>query len=202
MRDYPKTSPFSIPYPSKTTSNPLITYVSPFPCPMTTCGVKLAPFNPTADDAIEAALSLSVLCKEDTILDLGCGDGKFLLMAALSQPGLTCVGYEYDPAVYARGMERLAQAKATGSEAEANASSRVTLHLGDATQASVEGFTCVFVYLVPAGLEVVKPQLEAVLSIPGGRVVSNMFRIPGLQADLRETRVVRGCSVYLYSRGV
>ena len=159
-------------------------------------GARLAPFNPTADDAIEAALSLAALKEGERILDLGCGDGKFLLQAARSMPVIG-VGYEYDPAVYARGVERLAQARSAGGE-EAEAASRVTLHLGDATLASVQGFSCVFVYLVPAGLELVRPQLEAVLSVPGGRVVSNMFSIKGLQADLRATRVVRGCSVYLY----
>jgi len=159
---------------------------------------KLAPYNPTADDAIEAALSMAKLQRGERVLDLGCGDGKFLLAASLNT-GVEGVGYEYDPIVFARGEARLVKALTAGGEV-AEAATRISLILGDACTASTEGINVIFVYLVPLGLEKVKPLIEQVLAKPNGRVLSNMFKLPGLQQDLTDCRVIRGCSVYLYSR--
>ena len=46
-------------------------------------------------------------------------------------------------------------------------------------------------------LEHIKPLLAAVLE-RGGRVVSNMFKVPGWEHKTQ--RVARGCSIYLYGR--
>jgi precorrin-6B methylase 2 len=158
----------------------------------------LAPFNPTAEDAITAALAFFALQPGDALLDLGCGDGRLLLAAALACPGAACSGYELDAAVHARGVARLAQAAAMGGAAAAAAASRVALHLGDATAAPTQGASAVFVYLVPAGLALVQGGLLAVLQ-RGGRVVSNMFRLPGAcEAFLRARHVLRGAPLYCY----
>ena len=159
---------------------------------------KLAPYNPAADDAIAAALAMARLQKGERVLDLGCGDGKFLLYAS-RESEIIGVGYEYDSVIHARGEERLSIARAAGGREEA-AALRVELVLGDACTASTEGVDVIFVYLVPSGLDLVRPLLEEVLAKPSGRVLSNMFKVPGLQDALVETRIVRGCSVYLYSR--
>ena len=156
----------------------------------------LAPFNPTAEDAIQQALAFLQLQGTDSVLDLGCGDGRFLLAAALAAPGCACRGVEYDPAVHARGLARLASAQAAGGS-EAEAASRVALQLGDASSASTQGATVVFVYLVPAGLARVQAALLQVL-LRGGRVVSNMFRVPGCEAHLRERHMLRGAPLYCY----
>jgi precorrin-6B methylase 2 len=158
---------------------------------------SLAPFNPTADDAIQAALAFLALRAGDALLDLGCGDGRLLLAAALACPGVACVGYEYDAAVHARGMERLARAREAGG-AGADAAARVALHLGDACRAPTHAATAAFVYLVPAGLARVQQGLLGVLE-RGGRVVSNMFKVPGLEAYLRERHLLRGAPLYCYS---
>ena len=157
----------------------------------------LAPFNPTADDAIGAALAFLQLRAGDVVVDLGCGCGKFLLAAARACEGVVCRGYEYDAGVLERGKERLARAVAAGGR-EAEAASRVTLVLGDASRPSLlEDASVAFVYLVPTGLQLVQRGLLGVLE-RGGRLASNMFQAPGCDAFLRRRLVLRGAPLYLY----
>lgn len=54
-----------------------------------------APYVPTLTPQVEAALELVNLKPGQTLLELGCGDGKVLIAAA--QTGLQVVGYELNP---------------------------------------------------------------------------------------------------------
>ena len=54
-----------------------------------------APYLPTLDPQVKAALELADLQPGDTLLELGCGDGKVMIAAA--QQGLNVVGYELNP---------------------------------------------------------------------------------------------------------
>jgi precorrin-6B methylase 2 len=161
------------------------------------CAPVLAPFNPTAHDAIVEALALAALAPGDVLLDLGCGDGRVAIEAARSCAGVLAIGYDTNAAVLQRGLDRLSARAACGDPAEKEAAARVSLLCGDASKAGTEGVTVAFVYLVPEGLQRVKPLLERVLE-RGGRVVSNMFKVPGWEHKAQ--RVARGCSIYLYGR--
>ena len=47
-------------------------------------GEKLAPFNPSSDEVIDLALDyLDLNSDTDTLIDLGCGDGRLLITAAI-----------------------------------------------------------------------------------------------------------------------
>lgn len=54
-----------------------------------------APYLPTLKPQIEAALDLADLKKGQTILELGCGDGRVLIAAA--KRGVNAIGYELNP---------------------------------------------------------------------------------------------------------
>lgn len=54
-----------------------------------------APYLPTLTPQIEAALELADLKPGQTLLELGCGDGKVVLAAA--KQGIKVVGYELNP---------------------------------------------------------------------------------------------------------
>ncbi|HSH18794.1 MAG TPA: class I SAM-dependent methyltransferase, partial [Candidatus Saccharimonadales bacterium] len=54
-----------------------------------------APYLPTLRKQVDAALDLADLSPGDTLLELGCGDGKVMIAAA--QRGLKVVGYELNP---------------------------------------------------------------------------------------------------------
>ena len=54
-----------------------------------------APYLPTLAPQTKVALELAGLKKNQTLLELGCGDGKILIAAA--QQGIRVVGYELNP---------------------------------------------------------------------------------------------------------
>ena len=54
-----------------------------------------APYLPTLSPQIETALQLAGLKPGDTLLELGCGDGRVLIAAA--KKGVNVVGYELNP---------------------------------------------------------------------------------------------------------
>lgn len=57
-----------------------------------------APYLPTLKPQVKAALNLAGLKSGDTLLELGCGDGKVLIAAA--KQGINSVGYELNPLLY------------------------------------------------------------------------------------------------------
>jgi 16S rRNA A1518/A1519 N6-dimethyltransferase RsmA/KsgA/DIM1 with predicted DNA glycosylase/AP lyase activity len=61
------------------------------------CGVLLvgAPYLPTLSPQVIAALELADLKPNQTLLELGCGDGKVLIAAA--KRGIKTIGYELNP---------------------------------------------------------------------------------------------------------
>lgn len=58
-----------------------------------------APYLPTLNNQVHAALELANLKPGETLLELGCGDGKVLIAAA--QVGIHSVGYELNPILFA-----------------------------------------------------------------------------------------------------
>ena len=75
---------------------------------------RLAPFNPTSDQAQQTALRLLDLSKDDVLFDLGCGDGRLLITAVKDQQtkGLRCVGIEMDPVFTSRAVQSIYQLSA------------------------------------------------------------------------------------------
>lgn len=57
-----------------------------------------APYLPAHKKAVDDALSLVKLSKDGRVVDLGCGDGKFLVAAA--KKGYKCTGYEINVILY------------------------------------------------------------------------------------------------------
>jgi hypothetical protein len=85
-------------------------------------------------------------------------------------------------------------AKIAASEFQSTNTIRV-VH-GDATTTEdLSEATVVFIYLVPKGIAKVQALLEAVVRT-GGRVVSNVFAVPGWTPTTRV--LAKGLPVYLY----
>lgn len=129
---------------------------------------RLAPFNPSADDAIETAFRLLQLTgPDDVLLDIGAGDGKLLICAA-QRFGCRCVGVEFDPKYAERARERIR---------EGDVDDLVHFLEADAMEVDLDDPyppTAVFMYLVPSGLRRIRPRLER-LRERGVRFVTHMF---------------------------
>eukprot|EP01029_Cantina_marsupialis_P028524 TRINITY_DN776336_c0_g1_i1.p1 TRINITY_DN776336_c0_g1~~TRINITY_DN776336_c0_g1_i1.p1 ORF type:complete len:167 (+),score=24.90 TRINITY_DN776336_c0_g1_i1:114-614(+) len=150
-----------------------------------TIGEKLAPFNPTGEDVIETVLNLLKLKETDAIVDLGCGDGRFLI--ACAKNGVSkCVGVEYDSTF----SERAKQAVEKNS-----VSDKVSIIHGDACCFDFSFASVVFVYLVPKGLQQLKEKFVSFLK-SGGRIVTYVFSLKDLPPV--EKCSVRGLNIYLY----
>lgn len=57
-----------------------------------------APYLPTLKAQVAAALELADLKPGDTVIELGCGDGRVLLAAA--RAGINSIGYELNPLMF------------------------------------------------------------------------------------------------------
>jgi SAM-dependent methyltransferase len=61
--------------------------------------------SPLADDSVDRLLALAVTGQR-TVLDLGCGDGSWLLRALRREPSLTAVGVDHSDAGFDRVREQ------------------------------------------------------------------------------------------------
>lgn len=68
-----------------------------------------APYVPAHTKAINTAIDQLKLSKKGRVLDLGCGDGKFLVAAA--KKSYRCTGYEANPFLFVITKLRLAKYK-------------------------------------------------------------------------------------------
>jgi precorrin-6B methylase 2 len=177
--------------------------------------IRLAPFNPTCTQAQEITVKLLSLSEDDVLFDLGCGDGRLLVAAASHTSALRCVGIEIDP-FYAK--------RANEAVSAADIASRVEIREGDVMEL-MDGIhdkdkeydhdttgglslqhdaTAVFLYLLPKGLEAIKPILEAAAdkrrqTNKPFRNVSYMFRVPGWNAANIDRTTKGDCPLYLYN---
>lgn len=135
----------------------------------------LAPFVATPMDIAARMFELVKLTQDDIVYDLGCGDGRLIVVAAVAH-GARGVGVDIDPL---RIQEARAQAKKAGVEA------LTEFRVEDAMKTDLRGATVVALYLLPESNELLRPKLERELR-PGTRVVCHDYPIPGW--DARRTR--------------
>lgn len=125
-----------------------------------------APWWRTSDEKIREALKLAKVTKDDIVYDLGCGDGRVLVIAT-KEFGARCVGIEIDPLrflvssilLHSSGVSHKVQIKRKNFFAE------------DLSPATV-----VFLYLVPKALARLKPKLQKELR-PGSRIIIIKYEI-------------------------
>ena len=116
---------------------------------------------------VEAACQLLRLGAADKVIDVGCGDGRFLLEAA--RRGARAVGLEID-------AERAEAARANGC---VDVRTCNALDEAEWSKAFDDGVTCAFLYLVPRGLRLVAPRLIERSKTRPIRVVTYMAPLPG-----------------------
>lgn len=117
-------------------------------------GQKLAPFNPTSNEAIHIALDLLELKENDILYDLGCGDGRLLIEACNRIKTLKAKGIEYAREYYLRAKENIDKE---------GFSDRAIIYHDNVLNISFEDATTIFIYLVPEGMKALAPLLAASL---------------------------------------
>lgn len=144
------------------------------------------PFVPTPMTVVRGMLEAAKVTKTDLVIDLGCGDGRIVVMAA-SEFGARGIGYDLDP-------ERIGEANANAEKAKV--ADRVKFIERDLFQAEIKDATVVMLYLLPSVNEKLMPRLMGELK-PGTRIVSHSFRMGQWAPDV--TKEVDGRTIYLWT---
>lgn len=133
----------------------------------------VAPYVNTTREDVELMLEMADVGSSDYVIDLGSGDGRIVINAALR--GAMGHGIELD-----RELVTLARERARAAEV----SDRVAFHEGDIFEADIGAATVVTLYLMPEVNLRLRPKLLAELR-PGTRVLSNSFHMGEWQPDER-----------------
>src|SRR6266849_2323974 len=141
----------------------------------------LAPFVPTPTEVIERMLAMAGVSAEDTVYDLGCGDGRIVVTAA-KRFGAHAVGVDIDP-------RRIAEAKANARRHGIQYLVRFVQQ--DAKTVDVSEATVVTLYLTLLGNLKLAQKLLAQLR-PGARIVSRVFVIPAWPPERIERLEIPG----------
>eukprot|EP00903_Cladosiphon_okamuranus_P010069 g9541.t2 len=144
----------------------------------------VAPISPSPEDLIQTVFDHVGLGPHDVVLDLGCGDGRWVVAAALR--GCTGRGLDLNEDLLEKGRR---------AAAEAGVSSSVELKNADMFHAPLAGSTIIIVYLFREGLASMKDKLETEAD-RGTRVVSVGFQIRGWVSVA--TIVIGGLHAYIY----
>jgi predicted RNA methylase len=149
----------------------------------------LAPYIATPEDVVERMLALAKVGPGDVVYDLGCGDGRIPIAAAVKY-GARGVGLDIDPALI-----EVAKKNAR----DAGVESRVEFKVQDVLTADISPATVVTLFLLSSSNEKLRPMLERQLK-PGARIVSHAFSMgrtwPADQID--QFVSARGDEVTLY----
>ena len=130
------------------------------------------PFVPTPWLILDEMIKLADIRPDDTVYDLGSGDGR-LVIAAAERHGARGVGVERhrDLVLYSR---TLAERRGVAG--------RVTFVEGDVLQADVRGATVVMMYLLPRLVVQLVPKLRTELPV-GARIVSHDYPLEPWKPD-------------------
>jgi SAM-dependent methyltransferase len=140
-----------------------------------------APYLPTRRREADLALDMLHLKKGEVFVDLGCGDGAVLLVAA--KRGMVCYGYELNPLVWAIAMIRTRKFRST-----------VKVYCRNFWREPLPSATKgVFVFLLDKYMERLDEKLTQ--EMPNGVLLSYAFQIPGK----KPVRTQGACFLYKYT---
>lgn len=132
----------------------------------------LAPYIPTPQDVVDRMLSVAEVTSQDTVFDLGCGDGRIVITAA-KKYGAHGVGIDID-------KDRISESRRNARDA--GVAALVRFDQGDILKADVSSATVVTLYLVSSANLKLRPILTQQLK-PGARIVSHAFGMGDWQPD-------------------
>lgn len=141
-----------------------------------------APYLPTLKPQIKAALDLSGLQPGQTLLELGCGDGRVLFAAA--EQGIRGVGYELNPLLVVYGKLRARHYKGM-----------VAIHWGNFWSAQWPQSDAIFVFLLDKYMEKLDKKIIQYAGKRKVTLISIAFKVPNKQPDATKHGVYR----YIYS---
>jgi 16S rRNA A1518/A1519 N6-dimethyltransferase RsmA/KsgA/DIM1 with predicted DNA glycosylase/AP lyase activity len=151
--------------------------------------MSVAPFVTSPEKVVRKMLDMAQLRQRDVLFDLGCGDGRIVVIATR------------DYSVKAFGVEMREDLVTTARERikEFNLDGRAEIIQGDFFNVDVSKANVVTLYLTTRGNERLKLKFEKELR-SNSRIVSHDFSIRGWKA-LEVSQEPQGHTIYLYKMG-
>jgi ubiquinone/menaquinone biosynthesis C-methylase UbiE len=131
-------------------------------------------------------LDLAQVKRSDTLYDLGCGDGRIVVRAAV-RFGCRGVGVDLDP-------QRVKEANENAQKSGVQALTR--FEVGDVFEFNFSGASVVTMYLLPSVNLKLRPRLLAELK-PGTRIVSHDFDMGDWKPEV--AREVNNSRIFLWT---
>jgi SAM-dependent methyltransferase len=145
---------------------------------------KIVPFVPSPQEVVNKMVELAGVGKDDTVYDLGSGDGRIVIAAA--KKGARAIGFEIDPELVQQSRENIRKA---------GVRELAEIRNQDILTVDLSGASVVTMYLLPDVNLKLKPNLLKQLK-PGSRVVSHAFDMGDWKPD--KTERVNGRTLYLW----
>ena len=143
------------------------------------------PYVQTPQEVVSTMLQLAHVTSEDTVYDLGCGDGRIAITAARDY-GAHAVGIDINPDRVRESIENASRAGVSGL---------TEFVQSDFFDADLSKATVVAMYLLPEVNRELLPKLLHVLR-PGTRIVSHAFDFGSWKPE--QSIIVSGCKVFLW----
>jgi SAM-dependent methyltransferase len=144
------------------------------------------PYVQTPREVVSAMLELAHVTAEDTLYDLGCGDGRIAITAARDY-GAHAVGIDINPDRVRESSENALKAGVAGL---------TEFVQQDFFDADLSKATVVAIYLLPEVNRELLPQLLHALK-PGTRIVSHAFDFGNWKPE--QAIEVNGCKAFLWT---
>jgi len=128
-------------------------------------------YVPTPNDVVLKMLDLARVGKDDVVYDLGCGDGRIVVLAAKNR-GARGKGYDLDP-------QRIKECRENAKTSRVE--KLVEFEQKDIFELDLSGASVVTLYLLPELNVRLIPQLEKMK--PGSRIVSHDFEMEGVTPE-------------------
>jgi len=128
-------------------------------------------YVPTPNDVVMKMLDLAKVGKDDVVYDLGCGDGRIVVLAAKTR-GARGKGYDIDP-------QRIKECRENAKTSRVE--KLVEFERKDIFELDLSGASVVTLYLLPRLNVRLIPQLEKMKA--GSRIVAHDYAIKGVEPD-------------------
>jgi ribosomal protein L11 methylase PrmA len=125
-----------------------------------------AHYVPTSDERMERMLRLTEVKKGEKFVDIGSGNGKLVIAAALL--GAEAYGYELNPVMVLISLANIRRAGLAG---------KAFVYWKDFWHQDFSSFDVITVYGIPHIMGLLEKKLQRELK-PGSRVASNAFPFP------------------------
>ncbi|MBS7619724.1 class I SAM-dependent methyltransferase [Candidatus Bathyarchaeota archaeon] len=154
-------------------------------------GQSLAPYVASPVNVVKRMLEIAEVKPGETVYDLGCGDGRIVIIAA-QEFGAKGVGVELNPNLVKESRAKVEELKLND---------RVQIIQGDLMKVDLSQADVVTMYLTTGANEKIRPKLETELK-SGARVVTHDFTIPkwNILQEIRFRDDYRSHTIYLYNK--